>query len=238
MRRLLFGLGLTLACAAPALAGPTVRGTCSVGAVTTCVLSSTPNNGDVVAFAVADANLTAFTVKDSNSVALTLHDICSTGTTSPCSAVWDYTVSGSPTATYTMSSAPTIWGGVDLSNAAGTSQYGAGQGTSGTSVNTGLVIGNGDLQLCALGTGAASSGTSLTFSNNNAGSVSLGSTAHNVLEYTSSTGSGSSTCTGNWTTSAGNALVYADYSSGLSTPAPARGWIGGYERPPLFTWPS
>lgn len=217
---------LTLFCVVPASAAPAlVQSKDCAGGSGTCSFTSTPANGNVVAAVLTSggAGLPSVTVKDSNSVFLTQRTISSTcAGNGHCAAVYDYVVSGSPSATYTISDTNEY--SIDFYEISGTNGVGAsasyaqnGTTNSGATLTATLGVGvsANDIQLCGGLVGSATTQT-ITFSN---GTTTTDRADSNVaIGHATASLTLSSTCTmGALSLGGSGGVAYGDYTAGGTT---------------------
>lgn len=231
-------LGVILACAVTRAAwaqNPLVQTPISCGTgITTCVLGSSPQNGNTVVVQITKAaNLASVTVKDSNNVALT-QEALNCQSTSECAATYDYCVSGSPTSTFTASLSfqqGQIYELVGCLTA--TALYTGAAAASGTLTATqaGVLVNN--VQICLAGASSFSGTPVITMSNGTYTQV-----VASRGGYAIATATASSTCTMTPGTSQTNpAITYADYMPVNANPVSPSGGVypGGGQWPPYTT---
>jgi hypothetical protein len=129
-------------------------------AAASVALNAAPANGNiVVVFGYNNSGTGPTSVKDSNGVSLTQRHVDIDTTAGHCNWVFDYIVSGSPTATYTAAGGtPFELGALEISGAAYPGTYNGANSTSGA-CSASLTNVSGDAFLLA---GSNSGGTSLT----------------------------------------------------------------------------
>lgn len=184
------------------------------GVSITVPFGSPPANGTIVAVMLsALTDLTAVTVKDSNNVSLTQRLLATPGAGVWC-ALYDYTVSGTPTATYTVSVAGSA-NAYNFSGATGTPGYAM---NSATVLLTTLVatipgVNNGDGQITQFRAVSGGTGASALFSN--------GTTVSDLANTTGAVAHGLATATASSTATittgvagVAGAMVYAAYTAG------------------------
>jgi len=219
-------------CVAPAFsATPSEFQTGSLGALAstanrTLTFGSTPGNGDIMSVIVS-ANVSSGPsgVQDSNSVSLTKQKTVSNSGGGIDSTIYDYTITGSPTAAYTCVNSGTSGscyavGGIEMETAA-TNSYGS---TSGSSSAPSLSItpaAIGDIIVCDVTTGGTAE-ASISLSNTSGVSY-ITNISHVYIGYGTVNASGAVACTA--PTSATNWIAtIADYTaaaaSGSASPCP------------------
>jgi hypothetical protein len=185
------------------------------GTGTTVVLGTAPTPGNIVTITVADVGLLAgITVLDSNLVPLTQRQLQSAAAVS-C-AVYDYTVTGTPTGTYTIAVSVTRSAAYEVSGAALASStysgnFAAASGTTLVSTLPGVL--NGDLQVTGFAQGGSSSFPTATFSNGTASTDTQNT--NGVISHGLATATASSTSTiGTIASGQQAAMTYATYTAG------------------------
>ena len=182
---------------------------------TSPAFTSAPTNGNVVSILlVSQADLTSVTIVDSNSVSLTQHALTTFGGTGFFGAVYDYTVSGTPTTTYTISGAGGTTAIVEMLemngvSAAGT--YQAGTQTTSPTVVTIPTVASGGLQGACYRGASNGAATTLTLSN---GTQTNDLTSNNFFStHAVATATASSTCTYTNSSPGSGGVMYADYTA-------------------------
>lgn len=236
MRSLGFSLLLALLCAAPAQATPVVVQTATCSSATSCAFTTAnPTNGNVVIFFIFSTGvLTTTTVTDSNGLVLTKHTPTGNcvAANALCGAIFDYSVSGSPTKTYTLSGITLPLATFNLLEvddiALTAATYAA---NNATTVTTTLVATIAGVKATDFGVGSLNLTADVgapTVALSNGSNVSIGGFGVTANATTTT----SSTFTATASTSMANPVVlYADYPNQEDGPGGGAGaspWIGGF----------
>lgn len=246
--RWLLALILALACSPAALANVAQAHVAACAtANSSCTDAGTPANGNLVSVIISNtAAIGSVTVKDSNSVSLTEHQPslnCVTGNVL-CVAVFDYIVSGSPTATYTIAgTAGSVTCGGTIAEFSGATtagaQYAANNATTVASAGalfttiTTLVAHDGEVGGANV---VSQTGTMSTLFSNESTSSFTGGCSNAIFGLVATTGSGNfeEFSTGGTQTSA--VVGFADYPSSAPPFSPSLNASGvtGYVRDRIF----
>lgn len=183
------------------------------GSTATITFATPPANGTIVSVMVgATSDLTSVTVKDSNLVALTQRVLATPG-----AAIWvalyDYTVSGTPTTTYTVSLSTSSCA-YNFSGASGTPSYAMNSTAvlASTLVSTISGVATADGQVTMFRAASAGTGATAAFSNGSTVTDIANTVLVEAHAIATATASSTSTITTGVVGIAG-AMVYGNYTA-------------------------